>query len=1311
MLFFAALLSVLTGARADENKPKSVLIVVEGSTNLRNHAIGDGRQLAALLGHFNTTTTVEGVTEYVVGQMEAYDYTFYIGFYPNNVVPLRFMQDVMTTRKPIIWMNTGFREFSERLAVKKRFGFTVSRLDSTSEFTSVKSGDRVFDKGETNINAIEIANAKKITVLATALSTKTKREVPYIVRSENLLYFADSPFAEVGTSDRYLLFADMLHDILQEPHEESHSAIIRIEDVTPLENPEKLRDVADILSARGIPFLVSVVPFYVDPGSGIRASLSDKPEIVDALKYMVLNGGTLVMHGVTHQYKGVTASDYEFWDESTNKPIKDETVAGIARKLETGIQEFMKNGLYPLAWETPHYTASFRLYHTVGNYFSTAIEQRLSIEDIDYSQYFPYIISRDLFGQRIYPENLGYVPLDPDLEKSRGYVRDIIAGAKANLAVRDGFASCFFHAFVDPELLKELVEGVQALGYTYIDLKEQTNWVHTKDRVILSGSQTYSVVLDDQYLSEVTYERDGEVASTAISDKRLKGRVSRSVQLEPGQFYRAESSEFRERKPTFVENVIRGAEAMYRRLVSRGEEWKEARVAVVWNHFARGGAFNDQASFVGTVRSINVAVDTIFIGQQLNLSGYNLVIVPYGSVDSLSEADFDKLTQFVEDGGNLVTDTKNDLVENFGITFGGARLKVTKARDRLFPDERIRWRSSELAYKFDSDDIQEVLCVDDATEAPLVIGKKWGKGKVLFFATRFDPYSQQGYSMYPYLMEYVRGYLRLGPVIRCDNLEVFFEPGNRKNISIETLVKQWVRNGIRIVHTSGWHQYPKYTYDYDRLIRLAHANGILVYAWLEPPQVSQKFWLEHPEWREKNYKGQDIQPSWRFPMALTDDRCLDTVRHEFDELLRRYDWDGVDLAEVYFDAGRGFQDPNLFTPMHPSARKEFKRKYGFDLPAIFDSSSDFYWKTNSSAASSVVEYRVQALTHVYEEFLPMIAGVAETKPGFQTIVTAMDSYGSPELRENIGVDMGSILRLQRKYGFTLQVEDPEPLWSTDPYRYLAMGRKYRELVADSSKVFLDLNIGSFRKPEKVTPFPTLTQTGTESFHLIRAATLAAPRFTVYSESSINPQDMMFMAYAASAFVRYRIAGDGYVVSSPHSFTLRLPPETQKIRLDGVPLTPSRENMYLIPAGEHSVGLNTQGTGAFSPSELETRVLSISGNMLSVTYGLRSATFEYETDTKALVSLNREPSSVVVDGKPSPVVFQKGNDCYTLVLPPGRHSVELVAGDPFSYGVTLTSFWSTTAIALFGTFAVALLIGMYVVLKIVKRRNLGVEQAA
>ncbi|HTR99510.1 MAG TPA: polysaccharide deacetylase family protein, partial [Bacteroidota bacterium] len=1056
------LLFSCTGAIALPLQPVSprhnVLIVVEGQTSLRNVAMGDGRQLATLMGHFQTTTRLIGVRDYRRAELDACDILFYIGFHAENPLPAEFLDDVLATAKPVVWINTGFREFSRLPGVKRKWGFTVGRLDSTDNFETVKSGGNVFRKGEPNLNLIEIADRRAVAVIATAVAQVTQREVPYIVQSGNLIYVGDSPFASAGDSDRYLLFADMLHDILGQPHEETHSALLRIEDISPMDNPARLREIADILSSRGIPFLVGVIPFYVSPAEGIRVSLSDKPELVDALKYMVQNGATIVMHGVTHQYKGVTAMDYEFWDESTNAPIRGETVEGIRQKLQLGIEECMRNGIYPLLWETPHYTASFRLYQTVPEFFGAAMEQRLSIEDADYGQTFPYVIDRDLFGQKIYPEDLGYIPLEPTKEKSEADVRALLANAKTMLTVRDGFASSFFHEFLDLDLLVQIVEGVQALGYTYIDLREQPLWVKTPDRVILTGDQSYTVTLHDQFLAEAWFARNGEIERKQVSAERFDGPVTRHVTLGPGEFYRAEPAEFRERTPGALETASLYARNLFHRVFGSPETWSEARPVILWNHFAVGSAYNDQASFAAVFRSVNIDLDTLFLGQPLDFRKYNLLVVPYGFVDSLRETDYDVIMRFVEGGGCLITDGKNDLAENFGIRYSAVHLNVARVRDRLFPEELIRWTRPEVMTKFDVDDVDRIFCIHEVTETPLVIGKRWEKGKVIYFGTRFDPLSQEGTSRYPYLLEYVRSYFQLGPSLRREQLAMYFEPGMRRNTSVETLVSQWVKEGIRCVHVSGWHEYPKYTYDYERLIRLAHANGILVYAWLEPPQVSQKFWNEHPAWREKNYLGKDVVPSWRYPVAMTDSACLDAMTAAYRTLLQSYDWDGVNLGEVYFESGRGLDDPQLFTPMHPSARQEFRRRYGYDLASVLEPASPHYWKTDSAAAGEVTAFRVSALDRVYRRLLPMMQEIARAKPGCEIIVTAMDSYGAPELKGYFGVDMKSILRLQKEFGFALQVEDPERLWSTDPDRYESIGSTYAALVGDSSKLLLDLNI-------------------------------------------------------------------------------------------------------------------------------------------------------------------------------------------------------------------------------------------------------------
>ncbi len=596
---------------------KKILIVVEGNTDIKSFSFADGRQLQQLMGHFNTKTTLIGVNQYTNDELNNFDFIFYIGYKLKNKVPDVFLNDVLATKKPVTWIYTGFLEFSRSHDLKKALGFNVTDYDSITGFDAVKSGGRIFMKGDYHTSIINIFDKKGVQVLATTYSTKKKKEFPYIVKSKNFIYVADSPFAYADENDRYLLFADMLHDILGEQHRESHSAIIRIEDISPMDNPDKLRDIADFLSGRGIPFAVGVIPFYVNPGEGIRVSLSDKPDLVDALKYMVKNGGTIIMHGSTHQYKGITASDFEFWDEVTNKPIRDESEAAISRKIELGIQEFMKNGLYPVIWETPHYTASILLYKTIAKYFSTCMEQRLAIEDFDHSQFFPYIINHDIYGQRIIPENLGYVPLDPDENISRKAVQEIIQGAKTNLAVRDGFAACFFHEFLDIDLLKELVDGVTALGYTYIDLREQTNWVKTKDRVILTGSQSYTVNLEEQYLVEAYYARNGEIKEKIHSDKKINGLISKNIELKPGEFYRAEPSEFVEHELTFMEKVSNSARKIFKNIFVSNENWNIARPVILWNPIAKGAAYNDQASFASVFRSVNINVDTIFLGQKI----------------------------------------------------------------------------------------------------------------------------------------------------------------------------------------------------------------------------------------------------------------------------------------------------------------------------------------------------------------------------------------------------------------------------------------------------------------------------------------------------------------------------------------------------------------------------------------------------------------------------------------------------------------------------------------------------------------------
>jgi uncharacterized protein YdaL len=1301
---FSIILFCFLSVSLQAQQLKKVLVVAEGNSDLNNPSYAVGRQILTLFGHFSVQSTLIAVHDYTPEMLEQFDVIFYTGFNPKNNVPKVFLTDVFKTSKQIVWLSTGFIEFCNTFPVEKHFGFSVARYDSSTEYSTVISGSKIFGRGEMTTGIIRVADKQKVKIIATIRAKKNNSELPYIVQSGNLMYFADSPLSYTDVSDRYLLFADMLHDILGEQHEERHTAIVRIEDVDAYENPDELRDIADFLSSREIPFLVGVVPFYVDPSTGTRSSLSERPDLVDALKYMVRNGGTIVMHGTTHQYKGTTTVDFEYWDESTNKPIKEQTEADIERRFELGIQEFMRNGLYPLVWETPHYTASRIAYKVAARHFSTACEQRLANEDADFSQYFPYIINKDLYGQTIYPENLGYVPQDVRPEIGENAVKVILGGAKTLLNVRDGVAGFFFHPFLKIQLLEEIVKGMQNMGYTFLDLKDYSHWVKANEKIILCGSQQYSFKVNDQYLVESYFDHAGELKEKTISPERMNGVISKSITLNEGETYKAELTDVRVKEISLLEQTQRFASQLWTKTLAPEVNWEYPRVVVLWNHFLRGAQFNNQASYVAALQSVNIPVDTIFVNEPLELSRYNLVIVPSGFVDSLKQTDYDILTSFVSKGGNIITDSKSELAKEFGIQHLNSMLRVSRVRDTYYSEQALAWRDPQLVPKFEAEGIDEIFCSDEVTELPMVIGRKFGNGKILFFNSFFDPLSSYGYSLYPYFIQYIQKYFNIRPFIKREALELYFDPGLRHAYSIEQLVAQWVKQGVHIIHASGWHQYPKYTYDYERLIRLAHANGILVYAWLEPPQVSQKFWTDHPEWREKNIRGDDVRPSWRYPVAMTDPRCVDSMISHYTDLLKRYDWDGVNIAELYFEAGQGFKDPNLFTPMHVSAKNEFRRQYGFELQSVFSDTSKNYWKVNPSARSAVTEYRIHILDGIYEKILSSIKNTAEQRPGFQIIVTAMDSYGSPELRENIAVDMNHIIALQKKYNFYLQVEDPENKWSTSPSRYQTIAKRYRSEISHPDHLKLDLNILEFRKPNIVTAFPTLTPTGIESYHLIRSASLGTLSSTIYSEATVPPEDLSLYSNALTTDVTYQYFGNEILVSSPRSFTLSVPKNITEVSIDGSPRVPVRKGNILIAAGEHRLGLQSSGTRDFSTSQLELQLMSINANLLSITLSMRNLDFEYETPLRAMASLNAKPTKVIVDGEEIQTPILSGNDCYTISLPSGRHSVRIYSGDEFAYSVSLTSFWSTYAIAFFGFGAVALLLLMYVGLKFVKRRS-------
>ena len=318
-------------------------------------------------------------------------------------------------------------------------------------------------------------------------------------------------------------------------------------------------------------------------------------------------------------------------------------------------------------------------------------------------------------------------------------------------------------------------------------------------------------------------------------------------------------------------------------------------------------------------------------------------------------------------------------------------------------------------------------------------------------------------------------------------------------------------------------------------------------------------------------------------------------------------------------------------------------------------------------------------------------------------MTALDSLGTPALRMSQGVDITRIIDLKKRYRFGIVVEDPQSRWSEDPRRYAEIAAKYRELLGND--FMLDLNILSFRTRENPTAFPTLIQTGTEALALVAAATGQVARVVLYAESSVNPQDLPYLSYASASGVDIQRTENTYRISSPSSTALNLGDPQRVITIDGDLHTATSDGRFLIPAGTHLIRTDVSPLRVTSDS-LSTTLSSITGNLLSEEETQRGVDFEYISGPRCLVTVKKPPVALMIDGQEAPLQVLEGTGRFSVFLPEGRHQVRITTTSRISYGIDLTSLWSSSLIVAFGLLATSALIVLYLWVGFSRRTRRG-----
>jgi uncharacterized protein YdaL len=1267
------------------------LILYDGTSIGAHEGTVDGLYIANLMGHFSYRPTLQAIEDFKPGEMSKYSAVFVVGGSYKSVWPAALLREARARTTMLAWIGFGLDSFLSGGEDRKR-GLRVKPVDLNTRFRQVRYRGTILDKGSATLTPIAVMDPSQVQLEATALDPEG-HEVPYIVRRNQLWLVADVPFAYIGERDRYLVFCDLLHDMLGVNHQTSRRAMIRLEDVNPDDDAESVQHAVDVFVREGIPFQIGIIPVFIDPNAHKQIRLSENPELVAVLHKAVASGGTIILHGYTHQYRGVTADDFEFWDGMRNGPRGDDSAKLVRDKLTAALAECFRNEIYPVSWETPHYMASPRDYVEFGRVFSTLNEES-AIDAQGSQQSYPYP-TVDVRGLLIVPENIGYLPMDnPDPDR-------LIGNARAYLVVRDGIASAFVHDFLDPKLLESVVRGIKQLGYTFISIRDFPCRVSSPDKMIATHGAATDITLRDSYLRQFIIGRDGSRRGESWSDKRQTGLVHLTNLPAEGEILVAAGVD--ERRPASpglagrISRLVAGTVASLRQKTPIVALPETLKVAVVWNASAKGEEGNDQASLANLFRAYGVSPRMISMTdlRKANLVKNEVLVVPHAVAAVLGDDEVGRVAEWVRNGGKVLLDGRSKLAEATGVIYPGGGVEVGNITDFAEVDTTLQWQPSTTMERFHVPVGETILARDSAAEAAVAASFPFGAGIVLYVGTLFDPYTADGSSRYPFLFEHVLDAFQQTLTMRRRTMELYFDPGLRQGISIEDLAVQWRRSGVRAIYAAAWVFDKTYSYDYGRLIRVCHANGILVYAWFEFPQVSPLFWQQHPEWREVPAAGKTY-PSWRLAMNFANPECRAAAMWTMTDVLNRWAWDGANLAELNFDGEGNGDIPASVVPMNDDFRRSFRSSYGFDPQDLFNRKSSHWWRNDKVGWNHYLASRTALVTEWHRTFLTVLRPFANS--GHEVIVTMLDSLEHPEVTTKAGIDSQAIVKLLREFPFTLQVEDPMASWSDPPSRYLRLATRYRPLVPQNSRVMFDINVISGRNISS-THLPLALASGVELAATVRAARRLSDRVALYGDATVRSRDLELLAYAAADRASVTTHDLTWTVQTPDAIEVNLPSDLENLYRNGKEWPYRGLGFAILPPGTHKLTAPRTWLRLMDTRALRPQLMQISSPLISADTMRGHLVFQYDSPGPVLAGLSRAPAEVIVDGPPATVVHGAREIGAVVILPAGRHRVEITGSSGVAAFLDFAGLASSSIIVLFGTLAIAFLMALFLSIRV------------
>jgi hypothetical protein len=577
---------------------------------------------------------------------------------------------------------------------------------------------------------------------------------------------------------------------------------------------------------------------------------------------------------------------------------------------------------------------------------------------------------------------------------------------------------------------------------------------------------------------------------------------------------------------------------------------------------------------------------------------------------------------------------------HFGFLPGEKRVRIQSIVDARAPKLPVVWEKALELPVFETPAEAKVFAVEKWERAPVLAGYRKGAGAVLWVIT--SP-GKTGYERFPYVLHALSD-LGLQAPFRSNRLWAFFDYSYHTRVDLDYMAAKWRQAGIGALHVAAWHFYdpdPERDEYLRRLIEASHRRGIQVYAWIELPHVSEKFWDDNPQWRERTALLQDAHLDWRKLMNLQNRECFQAAAEGTRKLAARFDWDGLNLAELYFESLEGYPNPARFTPFNDDVRAEFRRLKGFDPTVLYDKQSPLYHEKTAAGMRAFLNFRNELAERMQREWIAEMEEIRRAKPDLDLVLTHVDDRFDTQMRDVIGADAGRILPLLEEIDFTFLIEDPATIWHLGPDRYPEIARRYWPLTPHRDKLAIDINI--VERYQDV--YPTKQQTGTELYQLVHLAAGAFHRVALYFENSILKQDLALLPASAATVTNVRHEGPSRVVDSPYGTGL----VWNGPALVNGKLWPVIDGKTVwLPAGEHRVDPSAEAP-AF-------RMLDFTGDLLEAESRGSGIQFRYTCAGRAFAVFDAPPGRVLIDGKEvQPRVITAG-DRSTIYLPRGEHEV-------------------------------------------------------